>query len=533
MGLLPSLNLLVTGGQDRMVRLWNLDAGTLLSTSKPCGGTVRALAMDADMLVSAGPQSGSIKLWRAEDAVGCAAHFDLAAPIRLAGCHTGPITSLALTDSSFYSASWDYCVRVWERQTLECSSVLRFDDWVWGVSRRGPNLLIAAGSNCAYVHDAATHKQLRALQNVHNIPYPRHLRLEGTRDGRLMFTGASDGCLLAHDLRTSSSKPAATLWQQQGAFTDLAFEDPCLSAALDTGAVLLLNVEAAMRKGNDLRAVKDASAGGIPLKRQMPSLGLPGMCIEMADQWLACGGENDTVRTWEFSIPVPHQRAQRTKAPRRNRARHAAAHSDAALPEASDAGPYHSLGQRGQHSTADGWSGGAADLEHEGDELDQAAELTDEDRCLLAHHSDSQDLTIDSDQLEWSGDGHPDDDMQEDREEPSSHFHDSRHSVTDVHQQWAEDEGAKPSKRSNRHASKQAHKQKAASRMGGEAGSAGRPRMSRGGGVIGPRAQVVVPSPVAHGLASADTGRVSPSMHAWQIVRPRPVVVAASQDTED
>lgn len=45
--------------------------------------------------------------------------------------HTGPVTSLCLTDSLLYSGSWDCTVRCWSRAggVLSCVNVLTYDDW--------------------------------------------------------------------------------------------------------------------------------------------------------------------------------------------------------------------------------------------------------------------------------------------------------------------------------------------------------------------------------------------------------------------
>ena len=87
----------------------------------------------------------------------------------------------------------------------------------------------------------------------------------------------------------------------------IAYDDPWMAAAMDDGATLLLNTDAAMRGGRagpGSRAGPRAHCAWDPLpssaaavKRQFPGAGGgPVYCVDIADQWLACGsGESETV----------------------------------------------------------------------------------------------------------------------------------------------------------------------------------------------------------------------------------------------
>ena len=66
-----------------------------------------------------------------------------------------------------------------------------------------------------------------------------------------------------------------------------------MAAAMDDGATLLLNADAAMRGGRagglpGRAALGALSGGSIAVKRQFPGNG-PAYCVDIADQWLACG----------------------------------------------------------------------------------------------------------------------------------------------------------------------------------------------------------------------------------------------------
>ena len=60
----------------------------------------------------------------------------------------------------------------------------------------------------------------------------------------------------------ATAAPVATLWQTGAGVWGLSHEDPWLGAALSDGTVVLLNAEAAMRQGNNRRAVAQVGSQG-------------------------------------------------------------------------------------------------------------------------------------------------------------------------------------------------------------------------------------------------------------------------------
>ncbi len=69
----------------------------------------------------------------------------------------------------------------------------------------------------------------------------------------------------------------------------LSFDDPFLAAALGDGSLALVNVDAAMRGGRGSGS-RGGGGGGVPAVRQFPGSGRPAYCVELRDQWMACGG---------------------------------------------------------------------------------------------------------------------------------------------------------------------------------------------------------------------------------------------------
>uniref|UniRef100_A0A383VA13 Uncharacterized protein n=1 Tax=Tetradesmus obliquus TaxID=3088 RepID=A0A383VA13_TETOB len=424
--LLPSHGMLLTGSLDRTVRLWDLKYGMPLSISRPHGSTVRAVALDAQ-LVASGSSDNVVRLWHARNAsegaslldpaaaaeaaalleggsalglaeglmemdgpadtdpndrlaaalaaaaaaagaagvgsssssravgagVGVASWgvpathgpysfvtgeaddtlFDLSLPAQQLRGHIGPVTSLCLTESCLYSGSWDYTVRCYRRGSWDCISVLKYQDWVWSVVARGGLLLVASGPE-VHVHDLPTGKLVRKFQNLHEGSVSC---LEGTHCARLLFSGGADGLLMAHDLRMKES--SRVLWHHNAGVHGLALEDPWLASCASDGTVLMHNYEAAAPTNPGSSSSSSSSSGALLSRRSLSCPGHTGplYCVDIADAWLAAGGESPAVRTWDFSKAAEAAaRAAAAKAVR-NSAKQAAKQRRAAKASGNDA----------------------------------------------------------------------------------------------------------------------------------------------------------------------------------------------------
>mmetsp|Transcript_18851 Transcript_18851/g.40588 ORF Transcript_18851/g.40588 Transcript_18851/m.40588 type:complete len:567 (-) Transcript_18851:1282-2982(-) len=314
--LLPSKTLLVTGSLDKTVRLWDLKQGMPISTSKPHGGTVRCVAMDEEACVS-GCSDNTLRIWLPQYQAmrdSCSAAmpplFDLTSPFNTIRVHTGPVSSLCMTECALYSGSWDCTVRIHSRlqsNSWELASCLTYDDWVFSVAARGKHLLVAAGVD-VYCHDLSTGQVVRKFQNLHE----GHVCcVEGTQNSRMLFTGAGDGLVLAHDLRMK--EPSCVMWHHNAGVHGLAFEDPWLASASSDGTVLMMNTEEQRKAATGMRALSSNC-------RQFMTPSGPALCVDIAEQWLACGSESETVRVWDFTRAEEcAQRAAAAKAARNSR----------------------------------------------------------------------------------------------------------------------------------------------------------------------------------------------------------------------
>lgn len=338
--LLPAANLIFTAGYDQVVRLWNLEEGLPLTCSRPLGETVRALAVDMDLLAAAGSDA-IIRVWQAIPE--CPHRFDVAGgygstsskgvEVPLYG-HTGPITCIGLDTVNIYSGSWDMSVRVWERTSLKFVRKLMHMDWVWALVPRGRRILSTAGSD-VYAWDVESGQMVRMRSGVH---VGQAYAVDGSRSGHFVFTGGEDGVVRMFDdriarRRNAESKIAAeaiAVWTpHKGAVYSLVFEDPWLVSASGDGALAMMDVRQIMKKASG--TVKNFAStstrwrtspqfvgkeGEETTQRFLPGFHQSAYSVDLGADRIVSGGEEKIVRIWDFSQALEIER--RVQASRSN-----------------------------------------------------------------------------------------------------------------------------------------------------------------------------------------------------------------------
>lgn len=342
--LLPAANLIITAGYDQVVRVWNLEEGLPLVCSRPLGETLRAIAVDMELLAVAGSDA-VIRLWRSIPE--CPQLFDVAGiwggvETCLYG-HNGPITCLGLDAANIYSGSWDMSIRVWDRTTLRSVTQFLHNDWVWALVPRGRRILSTAGSH-VYSWDVET-GQHRMLAGAH---VGQAYAVQGSHSGQFVFTGGEDGAVRMFDERTlrrrsggcsklRTVEDAIAVWMlQRGAIHSLAFEDPWLVAASADGSVAMMDVRQIMEKASgsgkrlpSARARTGAGSGQVvgkvgeeTVQRFLPGTHHCSFSVDLGADRVVSAGDEKTVRIWDFSQAIEIERsiqASRKSSQRRRR----------------------------------------------------------------------------------------------------------------------------------------------------------------------------------------------------------------------
>lgn len=320
--LLASAKLIFTSGYDSVVRMWNMEEGLSIASSPPLGCTVRAVAADTKLLV-AGGTDGFIHGWRAVE--GLQYLFDLKGSrsknteFRLWE-HEGPITSLALDLTRMYSGSWDMTVRVWDRFSLKCLKVLRHSDWVWGLVPHDTTVASTSGSD-VYVWDSGSGTLITIIHNAH---VGNTYSLARSHTGNFLFTGGEDGAIHMFEISSHCAETnffqVATWIPHTGPVHSLAFEFPWLVSASSDGKLSLIDVRKLLRtnrsaSGTRVSRAKHADRNSVePPQRMLHGHGSNLFSVDIGADRIVCGGEEGTVRIWNFSQALEiEQRIQALK----------------------------------------------------------------------------------------------------------------------------------------------------------------------------------------------------------------------------
>ncbi|XP_059315037.1 F-box/WD-40 repeat-containing protein At5g21040-like [Lycium ferocissimum] len=298
---LSSKKLVFTSGYDQIVRMWDMEEGLSIASSRPLGCTIRAVAADSRLLI-AGGTDGFIHGWRAED--GNPHLFDLRSPQNQntefrVWEHEGPITCLALDINKMYSGSWDMSIRVWDRTSLKCLKVLMHNDWVWSLASHDTTVASVAGSGL-YVWDINIGSKLATVNNVHA---GNAFSLARSHTGKLLFTGGEDGAIHMFEIIRNVKfhvRRVATWIPHSGAVYSLAFEFPWLVSASSDGKLSLIDVRKLLRTNRSyVRENKNKNIE--PPQRMLHGFGSNLFAVDVGLDRIVCAGEEGVVRIWNFS----------------------------------------------------------------------------------------------------------------------------------------------------------------------------------------------------------------------------------------
>ncbi|KAJ7964849.1 F-box/WD-40 repeat-containing protein family [Quillaja saponaria] len=317
--LLASAKLVFTSGYDSILRMWNMEDGLSIASSRPLGCTIRAIAADTRLLV-AGGTDGFIQCWRAAE--GLPHLFELRGPqnqnteFRLWE-HEGPVSTLSLDITRIYSGSWDMTVRVWDRYSLKCISVLRHSDWVWELVPHDTTVASSSGSD-VYVWDTSSGTLLTFIPNAH---VGNTYSLARSHTGNFLFTGGEDGAIHMYEIvnhcNENISLHVASWIPHSGPVYSLAFEFPWLVSASSDGKLSLIDVRKLLRTNcralrKSVSKVKHLDRSTVePPQRMLHGFGSNLFSVAIGADRIVCGGEEGVVRIWNFSEALEIERRVR------------------------------------------------------------------------------------------------------------------------------------------------------------------------------------------------------------------------------
>ncbi|EPS68539.1 hypothetical protein M569_06228, partial [Genlisea aurea] len=297
---LASKKLVFTSGYDQVVRMWDLEEGLLIASSRILGCTIRAVTADSRLLI-AGGTDGFIHGWKVDD--GNPRLFDLSSSSSSSNQtkefrvweHQGPVTCLALDAGKMYSSSWDMTVRVWDRFSLKCSKVLVHNDWVWSLVPHDTTVVSTAGSSI-YVWETDPDARLDLVSKVHN---GNAYSLVRSHTGKLLFTGGEDGSIHMFEMIRSpkcTARKISTWIPHTGQVNSLAFEFPWLVSGSSDGKISLIDVRELLKSRR-----KHLNPKVEPPQRMLSGFGCNLFSVGIGSDRIVGGGEEGVIRIWNFS----------------------------------------------------------------------------------------------------------------------------------------------------------------------------------------------------------------------------------------
>ncbi len=190
----------VSGNSNGSVGLWSLETGGLRRTfsAHPGGVNTLAVSSDGEILVTGG-EDGTVKLWNF--AVGLAeGEFPLLNTLK---GHSNAVLAVAISPDhqKIASGSWDSTVKIWDLKTGELLRTLSGHSQMVGALAISPDgRILASGSKDSTVKlwDLETGELIRTL-NGHSLAV---LSIAISSDGELIATGSADGTVAVWKLNT-------------------------------------------------------------------------------------------------------------------------------------------------------------------------------------------------------------------------------------------------------------------------------------------------------------------------------------------
>ncbi|KAI9253830.1 WD40-repeat-containing domain protein [Phascolomyces articulosus] len=226
--------LLVSGGCDRDVRVWDLDNGRLLHVLRGHTSTVRCLRMKDKQIAVTGSRDATMRVWDIQR--GVLLHVLLG--------HQASVRCLDICDNVVASGSYDYSARLWDIRTGRCLHVLTgHHSQIYAIAFDGQKVVTGSLDSNIRVFSASTGQCLATLFGHTSLV--GHLQLRGD----ILVSGGSDGCLRVWDLERYEC--VQQISAHDNSVTSLQFDDRKMVSGSADGSVKLWDI----REGRLIRNI--------------------------------------------------------------------------------------------------------------------------------------------------------------------------------------------------------------------------------------------------------------------------------------
>lgn len=229
--------IVVSGGCDRDIRVWDVTTGKCLHVLRGHNSTVRCLrVLEGRPLAISGSRDSTVRVWNIE--TGQLVHL-------LSG-HLHSVRCLDVAGNRVVSASYDSTCRIWDIDTGECLHVLRGHyHQIYAIAFDGVHVATGSLDSTVRVWSAETGECLAVFQG--------HTSLVGQLqlNDNILITGGSDGKIIVFSLDTYTT--IHQLLAHENSVTCLQFDDRFIVTGGNDGRVKLWN----FRTGEFIRELSE------------------------------------------------------------------------------------------------------------------------------------------------------------------------------------------------------------------------------------------------------------------------------------
>ncbi|BGO91226.1 hypothetical protein NBRC10512_001289 [Rhodotorula toruloides] len=233
----------VSGGCDRSVRVWDVSTGLCIHTLTGHTSTVRCLrVLDGRPIAVSGSRDGSVRVW----------DIDRGESVHVLAGHTMSVRAIDICGNKAVSGSYDATCRLWNVDTGECLHVFRGHlSQIYSVAFDGLRVITGSLDSTVRVWDAETGKFIALLQGHTSLVGQLHL---DPHTGTLV-SGGSDGRVIVYSLATY--EPLHRINAHKSSVTCLQFDERFIVSGGNDGRIKLWD----MRTGTYIRDLADQTSG--------------------------------------------------------------------------------------------------------------------------------------------------------------------------------------------------------------------------------------------------------------------------------
>ncbi|TXT10700.1 hypothetical protein VHUM_02205 [Vanrija humicola] len=219
--------LVVSGGCDRDVRVWNIATGECIHKLRGHSSTIRCLkVLDGRPIAVSGSRDFTLRVW----------DIDRGRMLRALEGHEQSVRCIEVAGNQVVSGSYDYTCRLWDIDTGECLQVFEGHyHQIYAVAFDGERVVSGSLDSTVRVWDAGSGECLAILQGHTSLV--GQLQLSGDR----LITGGSDGRVIVFDLTDNSC--VRRLCAHDNSVTCLQFDDRFIVSGGNDGRVKLWDMQ--------------------------------------------------------------------------------------------------------------------------------------------------------------------------------------------------------------------------------------------------------------------------------------------------